>query len=85
MVRTKVSRCSVTNSGLRNFLNLPLQIINIVELKEFSTFSIHLLYIPAVRALYIMFYSFSFVGCGFRYVYIAIPSLPGLISDLERV
>ena len=63
-MRTKVFGCSATNIGLRDSLILPLQIINIVELKEFSAFSINLLYIPALWALYIMFYSFSFVGCG---------------------
>ena len=64
IMRTKVLGCFVTNTGLRDFFNLLLQIINIVELKEFATFSINLLYIPAVRELYIMFYSFSFVACG---------------------
>ena len=64
IMRTKVLGCFVTNTGLRDFFNLLLQIINIVELKEFTTFSINLLYIPAVRELYIMFYSFSFVAWG---------------------
>ena len=64
IMRTKVLGCFVTNTGLRDFFNLLLQIINIVELKEFATFSINLLYIPAVRELYIMFYSFSFVAWG---------------------
>ena len=83
-MRTKVFGCSVTNIGLRDSLILPLQIINIVELKEFSAFSINLLYIPALWALYIMFYSFRSSDAALQYVYITIPSLPGLISDLKR-